>query len=204
MSFIKRKGLPFIICAPSGTGKTTLTKKLCEEFPLSFSISCTTREPRVGEVEGKDYYFLDKKTFEEKKDQGEFAEWACVHGNYYGTPLKPLQERLESGQDILFDIDVQGAAQLSSSLVDAKFVFIYPPSLTILEERLVSRATDTQEAIVKRLVNARLEIKESHWFDAWIVNDNLNEAYDALRSFYISCTLSPRLHTDWISKLLSK
>jgi len=204
MDFMKRKGLPFIICAPSGTGKTTLTQKLCEEFSLSFSISCTTREPRVGEVDGKDYYFLNTKNFIEKKDQGEFAEWACVHDNYYGTPLKPLEERLNSGQDILFDIDVQGAAQLSLSLPNARFVFLYPPSFKVLEERLRERATDTQESIMKRLVNAQTEIKASHWFDAWIVNDNLNEAYDALRSFYISCTLSPHLYTNWISTLLSK
>lgn len=204
MDFINRKGLPLIICAPSGTGKTTLIKKLREEFPLSFSISCTTREPRIGEIDGKDYHFLDKKTFEDKKNNNEFAEWACVHDNYYGTPLQPLQERLNYGHDILFDIDVQGAAQLSLTLPNAKFVFIYPPSLKILEARLIKRSTDLPEAIKKRLTNAQMEIQMSHWFNAWIVNDNLDEAYNALRSFYISCTLSPNLHTSWISTLLSK
>ena len=204
MDFTKRMGLPFIICAPSGTGKTTLIQKLCQEFPFSFSISCTTRAPRVGEIDGKDYYFLTKEQFEEKKDNGDFAEWACVHDNYYGTPLKPLQEQLDAGHDLLFDIDVQGAAQLSLSLPNAQFIFIHPPSLQVLEERLVNRCTDTPETIAKRLKNAHAEINASHWFDAWIVNNDLNEAYDALRSFYISCTLSPRLHKNLISTLLSQ
>ena len=129
-----RQGVPLILCAPSGAGKSTLVKKLCEEFDLSFSISCTTRSPREGEIDGVHYHFIDKHLFEEKIRANEFAEWAIVHGNYYGTPLKPLIETLDNGKDIIFDIDIQGAAQLSLSLSTARFVFILPPSLEIFKK----------------------------------------------------------------------
>lgn len=201
MDMIKRNGFPFVICAPSGAGKSTLVRRLCKEFSLSFSISCTTRTPRKDEVDGKDYYFLDRKTFEQKRDNGDFAEWAFVHDNYYGTPLKLLQERLNFGQDVIFEIDVQGAAQLYLSLPNAKFVFIYPPSMAELKDRLVMRATDSNESIERRLANAVTEINASHWFDAWIVNDNLEIAYDRLRAFYLACTLSPRLYNKSLNIL---
>lgn len=201
---MSRLGLPLIICAPSGAGKTTLTKKLCAEFPLSFSISCTTRPMREGEIEGKDYFFLSKEEFIQKKEAREFAEWAIVHDYYYGTPLKPLQEKLSHGEDILFDIDVQGALQLSTSLPHAKFVFIFPPSMDELEKRLILRKTDCKEVIQKRMANARKEITESKWFDAWIVNDTIDNAYEALRSFYLSCTLSPVLHSNLVNSILSQ
>ena len=188
-----RRGLPLVICAPSGAGKSTLVGRLTAEFPMEFSISCTTRKPRGNEQDGVDYIFLDRETFIDRRGLGYFAEWAEVHGNFYGTPLKPVQDRLAKGKDMLFDIDVQGAAQLSLSLPEARFVFILPPSLDELERRLRGRGTDTEEAIRLRLANARTEIMSSHWFDPIIVNDDLDTAYDQLRSFYLASTLQPSL-----------
>lgn len=137
---MNRLGIALVISAPSGTGKTTLIKRLRKEFPnFGYSISCTTRAPREGEVDGKDYHFLSRERFVELRDQGHFAEWAEVHGNFYGTPLPPVREMLAKGQDILFDIDVQGAAQLRKNMPDARFLFILPPSMEELERRLHGR-----------------------------------------------------------------
>lgn len=198
-----RSGLPLIICAPSGAGKTTLLGRLRQEFPLHFSVSCTTRAPRPGEVDGQDYCFLDRESFVAQRTRGLFAEWAEVHGNFYGTPLKPLRDRLAQGEDMLFDIDVQGAAQLALTLPEARFVFIFPPSLAELETRLRKRGSDTEESIVLRLANARNEIRQSHWFNAWIVNDDLDKAYDELRAFYLSSTLGPALRPGVIHTILN-
>jgi len=190
---MERTGLVLVVCAPSGTGKTTLVKMLMEEFPqIGYSISCTTRPPRDGEVPGRDYTFVSQETFLECQRVGYFAEWAEVYGNFYGTPLNPTLDILRSGKDVLFDIDVQGAAQLRLTLPAGRYVFILPPSLKVLEERLRGRALDSEDAIQRRLATTRDEIREAHWFDAWIVNDDLHRAYDALRSVYIAATLKPR------------
>jgi len=182
-----------VVCAPSGAGKTTLVKMLMEEFPqIGYSTSCTTRPPREGEVPGQDYTFVSQEDFLEFQRSGYFAEWAEVYGNFYGTPLNPTLNILRSGKDVLFDIDVQGASQLRLTLTSGRYVFILPPSLKVLEERLRGRAKDSEEAIQRRLMTARHEIREAHWFDAWIVNDDLRRAYDALRSIYIAATLEPK------------
>lgn len=198
----RRRGLPLVVCAPSGTGKTTLIKKLRAEFPLRFSVSCTTRPPRPGEMDGRDYVFLDRAAFQEKLRAGYFAEWAEVHGNFYGTPLQPLLDRLNQGEDMLFDIDVQGAAQLALSLPEARFVFILPPALDVLARRLRERGTDGEEAIALRLANARVEIRGCHWFDAWIVNDDLERAYADLRAFYLAAALRPSLQPGLARSIL--
>ncbi len=202
LSAIRRKGLPLVICAPSGAGKSTLISRLVEEFGVQFSVSCTTRPPREGEQDGRDYFFIGKKEFEARRDAGFFAEWAPVHGNYYGTPLEAVQKALAQGRDLIFDIDVQGAAQLHLTLPEAKFAFILPPSLEELERRLRRRGTDSEESIRTRLANARSEMLQSHWFDAVVVNDDLEAAYRDLRSFYIACTLSPRL-SPWLARTIS-
>ena len=170
-----RSGVLLVVCAPSGTGKTTLIQRLRAEFPnFAYSISCTTRAPRGHEVDGKDYHFLSVEEFLRRREAGYFADWANVHGNYYGTPLAPVHETLKAGQDVLFDIDVQGAAQLHLSLPRGQYVFLLPPSLSELERRLRGRGTDSEDAIALRLTNARMEIGGCHWFDAWIVNDDLD------------------------------
>jgi guanylate kinase len=166
---------------------------LMQEFPqIGYSTSCTTRAPRADEIPGKDYKFVSHEEFRDLQRAGYFAEWADVYGHFYGTPLSPTLDILRSGKDVLFDIDVQGAAQLRLTLPVGRYVFVLPPSLKILEERLRGRAQDDEAAIQRRLAAARNEIREAHWFDAWIVNDNLQRSYDALRSFYIAATLAPR------------
>lgn len=191
---MKRNGVVLVVCAPSGTGKTTLVKRLLQEFPhFGYSVSCTTRSPRPGETDGVDYHFLSGEEFEQRRAQGYFAEWAEVYGNFYGTPLPPTLGMLEQGKDVLFEIDVQGAAQLRLTLPAGKYVFILPPSLSVLEERLRGRGSDDEATIARRLANAAREMREAHWFDAWIVNDVLDTAYDELRAAYIAATLAPRL-----------
>ncbi len=198
-----RHGVPLILCAPSGTGKTTLSRRLREEFPaLGFSISATTRAPRAGEVHGQDYFFLSREEFLARREAHAFAEWAEVHGNFYGTPLQEPRARLEAGQDMLFDIDVQGAAQLRLSLPFCVCVFCFPPSMKELETRLRGRGTDSEANIARRLAAARGEIREAHWFDVWLMNDDLDAAYDGLRSAYITATCSPRLRPDLPAALL--
>ena len=198
-----RKGIALVISAPSGAGKTTLVQRLLREFPqFGYSISCTTRQPRQGEVDGKDYVFLSREEFEERRAQGYFAEWAEVHGNLYGTPLAPVKDSLQRGQDVLFDIDVQGAAQLKLSLAEAVFIFILPPSMTELERRLRSRALDDEATIERRMANARQEMLESRWYDAWVINDDLDTAYDALRSVFVAASLAPFRSPDLPEALL--
>lgn len=198
-----RLGTFLVVSAPSGAGKTTLVKKLLNEFPnFGYSVSCTTRAPREGEVDGRDYRFITKDQFHEMRLQGSFAEWAVVHGNFYGTPLAPLQDLSRQGRDVLLDVDVQGAAQLKSSLPHAEFVFILPPSLEELERRLTGRGTDAPEVIARRLENARGEIADARWFDALIVNDALEQAYAELRSVYIAATLKTALNRSHIDTLL--
>ncbi len=204
MNMIKRQGLPLVICAPSGSGKTTLIRKLQDEFSLPFSVSCTTRPPRTGEVNGQDYHFMDQKTFEQKIADGDLLEYAKVHNNYYGTLKSTIMQTLKQGQDLIFDVDVQGAAQLSVALPVAKFVFIFPPSQEILKQRLLIRGTDSEEMIALRLKNAKYEIQSSNWFDAWILNENIEVAYEALRSFYIASTLSPSLNSKFLMNLIHK
>ncbi|MGE4298116.1 MAG: guanylate kinase [Desulfovibrionaceae bacterium] len=200
----KRLGIVFAVCAPSGTGKTTLVRRLMAEFPrLSFSVSYTTRAPRPGEVDGKDYHFTDQPAFLQLRDDGFFAEWAEVHGNYYGTPLQATLDMQAKGSDVLFDIDVQGVKQLRQTLEHGAFVFILPPSRKALEERLVGRGMDTPETIARRMRNAKGEIAEAGLFNAFVVNDDLDLAYDHLRSVYLAKTLEPRFHPTLVSTLLT-
>ena len=203
---LSRSGLCLVVCAPSGGGKTTLLRRLREEFPnLQFSVSCTTRAPRSGEVHGQDYYFLSEAEFIARRDAGDFAEWAEVHGKLYGTPLSWVKEELAAGYDLLFDIDVQGAAQLKAHLAkEAVFVFIVPPSLKALEERLRGRGTDDDETIARRISNAAREIAEAPWFDAIVENNDLDAAYDLLRSIYLAAGANPRRHKQFIAALLKE
>lgn len=198
-----RKGAVLTICAPSGAGKTTLVARLRAEFPhIGFSVSCTTRKPRPGEVDGKDYFFIDEAEFLRRRMAGEFAETARVHANLYGTPLAPVYDVLAQGRDILFDIDVQGAAQLRLSLPGTHFLFVFPPSMQELENRLRTRGTDDETAIQRRLNNAVEEMEQAHWFDAWIVNDDLDAAYALFRAWYMASTLRPALRPRLVLDML--
>ena len=201
----QRRGIALVLSAPSGAGKSTLTHRLLAEFPnFGYSISCTTRQPRAGEVDGRDYHFISHEEFERRRAQNWFAEWAEVHGNFYGTPLAPLREMLDSGRDVIFDIDVQGAAQLKLNIAEALFVFILPPSMSELENRLRSRGTDDEETIARRMANAAGEMREAHWYDALVVNDDLDRAYDALRAAYLAATLAPARNGGLVDRILEK
>lgn len=201
-----QKGRVLVICAPSGTGKTTLAKRLMDEFPkLNYSVSCTTREPRPGEIHGEDYFFLDKEEFNRRILNNEFIEWAEVHGNNYGTLRSTLESTLNKGEDLLFDIDVQGAAQMRLNLPGkCTFVFIVPPSIEALEQRLLARGSESEETIKRRMANARGEIANAHWFDYIIVNEQLEEAYSHLRAAYLASGFSPSHRTALINSLLVK
>lgn len=199
---MKRHGIALVISAPSGAGKTTLISRLREEFPhFGYSVSCTTRAPRAGERDGQDYHFWTRSRFEEQREAGYFAEWAEVHGNLYGTPLEPLRRMLEQGQDVLFDIDVQGARQMKESLREAVFLFILPPSMAELEKRLHGRGLDSEETIARRLRNACAELREAPWYDYLVVNDDVEAAYARLRAAYIAATLRPICRPDLVRAL---
>lgn len=187
----KRKGVALVLSAPSGAGKSTLASRLLGEFPnLRYSVSCTTRQPRPGEVHGKDYYFISREDFLRRRESNSFVEWAEVHGNLYGTPLPEVRETLEAGHDLLFDIDVQGAGQLRLHIPEAVLAFILPPGRGELAARLARRGNDSPESIRLRLDNAAHEMSQAVWYDALILNDDLEKAYDGLRSVYIAACLA--------------
>lgn len=176
-------GYLFIISAPSGSGKTTLCNLLRERFPdIRFSISYTNRPPRPGETHGAEYFFISKEDFIKGIDAGTWAEWAEVHGNFYGTSAEFLERELAAGHNILLDIDVQGAKQIISRYPDSITIFIMPPSPEILKSRLKSRSTDSEEAIAIRMRNAEKEMTEKDRYRYIIVNDNLSEAAEKLIS----------------------
>lgn len=201
----QRSGIALVICAPSGTGKTTLIKRLVAEFPrFSFSVSCTTRDMRAGERDGVDYTFISREEFKRRRDAGYFAEWAEVHGNFYGTPLAATQELLAEGRDVLFDIDVQGASQLRRTIPGARLIFILPPSREELERRLAGRGTEDAASLQRRLAAAGRELAQAHWFNLWIINDNLETAWEELRAAYVAATLSPARRPGFLSGLLKE
>ncbi len=171
------RGHVFVVSAPSGAGKTTLCRKILNKYKfLSYSISHTTRSPRKDEKNGVDYFFIAKEEFQNKIKTGFWAEWAEVHDNLYGTAIKFIEEKIKTGASLLLDIDVQGAKQIKACFPDAITIFIMPPSFKVLEERLRSRGTDSEDVIKKRLANAEKEVKEKEFYDFTIVNDDLESA----------------------------
>lgn len=189
------KGAVLLLSGPSGCGKSSLLKKLYQVIDnYYFSISTTTRAPRVGEQDGVDYYFVTKEEFLKDVAEGNFLEWAEVHGNYYGTSLKPMQEALDKGKLVIFDIDVQGFEQVIEKLRDiTTTVFITTPTLKELEHRLTSRGTDSIEVIEKRIKNAQIEIKYTQEYDYLIINDDLDEAADKLISVAKSALIKSKM-----------
>ena len=185
--FSRKTGILFVISAPSGTGKTTLCRRLLKEVDgITFSISYTTRAPRKGELHGKDYFFVDRETFEKMIKEDAFLEYACVYGNYYGTSKAFVEERLSKGEDLILDIDVQGAKQVFEKMKDAVGIFIFPPSIEELKKRLINRGTDPMEVIEKRLKEAKWEIEQSGMYHYWVLNDDLERAYQELKSVIIA------------------
>lgn len=186
MTFVKR-GLLFVVSSPSGAGKTTLAHRLAAEHGLSFSVSYTTRKPRAGEVDGRDYHFVSNEVFERMATAREFAEWAVVHGNRYGTAIATVNQAIEQGVDTLFDVDYQGGRQIRQSWPsDSILCFILPPSMQELERRLRSRGTDSPEVIASRLGTARKELAHYRDYDYLVVNDALESAYARLSAIYLA------------------
>ncbi|MEN3202464.1 MAG: guanylate kinase [Atribacterota bacterium] len=174
-------GLLFVISGPSGVGKSTLRKEVMKQCSgLKYSISCTTRPPRPGEEHGVDYYFVTLEDFEKMRDAGEFIEWAKVHGNYYGTPRRPIEEWRKEGFDVILEIDVQGALQVKRNCPEGIFIFVAPPSLRVLEERLRKRNTDQEDEILLRMTNANLEMQCIKDYNYLVVNDVFEEAVRCL------------------------
>ncbi|WP_136810040.1 guanylate kinase [Desulfosediminicola flagellatus] len=183
-----KKGILFVISAPSGTGKTTLLKKVMNRIPgLNFSVSHTTRKPRKGEQHAREYYFVETAEFERMIEQNQFIEWARVHDNYYGTSTKAVSEQLDEGRDIVLDIDVQGAAIIrDSDQLKAVQIFIAPPGIDELEKRLRGRNTEDEETLQLRLSNASKEMQSADLYEYLIVNDALDEAAETLASIIIA------------------
>ena len=181
---IARRGLMLVLSSPSGAGKTTLSRRLLElDDNVTLSISVTTRKKRPSEMEGRDYYFIDRRRFDELVERGELLEWAEVFDNYYGTPKKPVMDALAAGRDVLFDIDWQGTQQLrESARPDMASIFVLPPSIPELERRLHTRAEDDYETIHRRMAKVADEL--SHWseYDYVVINDNLETAYSEVKT----------------------
>ena len=180
-------GKLIVLTGPSGVGKGTLVRSLLVRHPeLYLSVSATTRSPREGEIEGKDYYFLNKSAFETMIEQNQLLEWAEYAGNYYGTHRTKVEEKIDQGLIVLLEIEVVGANSIKDSFPDALRIFILPPSLEELEHRLRSRKTDTEEAILRRLERAKEELKVSEEFDQRLVNDDLEIALQELEGAIFS------------------
>lgn len=183
----QQKSRPVVVCGPSGVGKGTLLRRLIKDYPddFGYSVSHTTRAPRAGEVNGVDYHFCEKAEMERMISEGAFIEYARVHANIYGTSIAAVRSVGDAGKTCLLEIDVQGADQVKKTDLDAKFVFIAPPSYDELEQRLRGRGTETEEKVTLRLKNARDEMaylgKKDYW-DAIIVNDNVDVAYRELKA----------------------
>jgi guanylate kinase len=202
---IARRGLMLVLSSPSGAGKSTLSRKLLAVDPgVELSVSVTTRKQRPGEVDGRDYYFIDAPRFDAMVENGELLEWAQVFGNRYGTPRLPVEAALSQGRDVLFDIDWQGTQQLEKAGRDLVSIFVLPPSIPDLEQRLRTRAQDSDEVIRGRMAKAADEM--SHWaeYDYVIVNTDIDHAFGQVRSILAAERLTRERQTglsDFVRRL---
>ena len=177
-----RKGMLLVISGPSGAGKGTLYGKLLRDDPtMTFSVSYATRSPRPGEVDGRDYYFVDEEEFQRMVAEDGFLEYAAVHGHHYGTPRQPVMEALANGQNVMLDIDPQGALQVMERMPGCVSVFILPPSFAELRRRLEGRHTEQREEIERRLHNARGEVAQMNHYQYLLINDDVDAAYETLK-----------------------
>ncbi len=197
---MERRGLLYIVSAPSGAGKTTLCRQLVATVQnLWHSVSYTTRQPRPGEEQGRDYFFTDEATFLAMVERMEFLEWARVYGQYYGTPRKPIVDRLDQGIDVLLEIDTQGAAQIKKKFEDAVYIYILPPSLKTLRTRLQNRAGDSPDEIRRRLQKAREEVWSYRDYYYIVRNDDIKQSLKELESIFVAERIkTKRLDIGWL------
>jgi len=182
-NYTASRGTLFVVSSPSGGGKGTIIRHVLELVPnLSYSVSFTTRAPRAGEIDGREYFFVSRKVFEGMVAAGEFLESACVHGNLYGTAKRQIADQTAAGVDIVLEVDVQGAASVRQLLMDSVSIFILPPSFEVLRERLIARGTDTPQELEVRLRNAPEELRQYSTFDYVIINDEVARASAQLAS----------------------
>ncbi len=182
------RGILLVVAGPSGVGKGTMIRGLRERFDgIEWSVSCTTRDPRPGEVDGEDYHFVNRGEFLRMAREGELLEWAVVHAHdFYGTPRAPIEEALAAGRDMVIEIDYQGARSVRAALPEAVLVFVAPPSIEELRDRLAGRNTESEGALRRRLRSARTEFEHINMFQHLIVNDDLYDAIDALEAIYLA------------------
>jgi guanylate kinase len=194
-----RRGFMLVVSSPSGVGKTSLSRRLVADHPdLELSTSCTTREPRPGEQDGREYHFIDRPSFDAMLERGEFLEWAEVHDNRYGSPAAPVMQALGNGHDVLFDIDWQGALNIHASAPDdTVLVYILPPSLAEMARRIRARAADTDEVIEARLGRAKWEMAKWDEYHYVLVNDDFDRAYAELAHVYHAERLRRR-RNEWL------
>jgi guanylate kinase len=202
------RGTLFVVSSPSGGGKGTIIRHVLDVVEnLSYSVSFTTRAPRQTEVDGREYFFVSRETFDEMVGAGEFLEWACVHGNFYGTSKKQILEETAAGADIILEVDVQGAASVRQLLMDSVSIFILPPSYDVLRQRLIARGTDSPQQLEVRLRNAPEELKQYSSFDYVIINDEIARASAQLASIIYAerarCMRQEPLVREVISKFKS-
>ncbi|MDQ6733587.1 MAG: guanylate kinase [Nitrospirota bacterium] len=199
---MERRGVLFVVSAPSGAGKTTLCKELAARVPsLKHSISYTTRSPRPGEVHGREYFFVDDRYFQSLVERNEFAEWAQVYGQRYGTPRATLIEMMDKGIDVLLEIDVQGARQIKKTFEDAVYVYIFPPSIDALRLRLEQRGGDSTEEIQRRLQKVREEMWSYREYDYIVKNDDMTKAIKALEAIVLAERIrTKRVDVHWLEE----
>ena len=192
-------GVLFIVTGASGTGKTTLVKEALSVIPgLEFSVSYTTRPQRVGEIDGLDYHFIDQQSFDKRVEENAFLEHATVYGNSYGTLRSAVENSLEAGKSILLEIDHQGAQQVRQLLPESISLFVLPPSLEVVEQRLRGRKTDSESVIQQRMSKIKEQLRHCGEFDFLIVNDDLNSAHDQFQSILISTLLHSSRRQSWV------
>ena len=193
-------GQIFVFSAPSGAGKSTIAEALMERVDaLAYSISHTSRRPRGSEQDGVDYHFVTRSTFRDMIEKNAFLEWAEVHGHLYGTSLTAINAQVSAGFDILMDLDVQGGRNVKDQFPDSVLIFLLPPSLKVLENRLATRGTDDPPVVRKRMVQASEEIKSCSWYDYIVINDDLEKAIDEARSIIVSERCRRVRRMDWVS-----
>ncbi|HOO90554.1 MAG TPA: guanylate kinase [Syntrophales bacterium] len=180
-------GLLIVISAPSGAGKTTICKSLRNAFPdLRFSVSCTTRPPRKSERDGEDYHFISVHNFKSRIEKGEFLEWEEIYGHCYGTSIHDVEDPIRRGYDIILDIDTKGATNVKAKYPGGVFVFVMPPSIEILKERLRNRGSETDAVLQMRFARAMEEIRENEWYDYVIFNDIIENSVEIMKSIYVA------------------